>query len=129
VPRSAIPEAVRRIKAIGQKYGLRIAVFGHAGDGNLHPSILFDRRDPDQAARTEQASKELFVVAVELEGTLSGEHGVGVQKLPFLEMAESPLEIQLMQSIKHILDPKNILNPGKKLPGKVPEAASQPVSS
>ncbi len=125
VPRSAIPEAVRRIKAIGQKYGLRIAVFGHAGDGNLHPSILFDRRDSDQAQRTEEASKELFVVAVELEGTLSGEHGVGVQKLPFLEMAESPLEIQLMQSIKHVLDPKNILNPGKKLPAKLPEAAAQ----
>jgi glycolate oxidase len=109
-------ETIRRIKAIGEKYDLPIAVFGHAGDGNLHPSILYDKRDPEQASSTEQASRDIFGIAVELGGTLSGEHGVGVLKLPYLGLAESPIEIELMQSIKHVFDPKGILNPGKKFP-------------
>jgi len=73
VPRSAIPEAIRRIKAISAKYGLPIVVFGHAGDGNLHPNILFDMRDPDQWAKIEPIVGEIFGVALELEGTLSGD--------------------------------------------------------
>ncbi len=80
VPRSKIPETIRRIKAISQKYNLPIAVFGHAGDGNLHPNILFDRRDPDEWERVQLITKELFSTAVELGGTLSGEHGVGTLK-------------------------------------------------
>ena len=114
LPRAAVPEAIRRIKAIGEKYGLPICVFGHAGDGNLHPSILHDKRDSEQTRRAEQASRDIFGIAVELGGTLSGEHGVGVLKLPFLGLAESPLEIELMQAIKRVFDPKGILNPGKK---------------
>ena len=116
VPRSAIPEAVRRIKAISAKYGLPIVVFGHAGDGNLHPNILFDRRDPDQWAKIEPMVGEIFGVALELGGTLSGEHGVGTLKRPYMEQALGPVSIEIQRRIKQALDPLNIMNPGKVLP-------------
>ncbi len=116
VPRSAIPEAIRRIKAISAKYNLPIVVFGHAGDGNLHPNILFDKRDPDEWHRVEQVSAEIFGMAVELGGTLTGEHGVGVLKQPYLELALGQTVIALQQGIKKVFDPKGLLNPGKKFP-------------
>jgi glycolate oxidase len=116
VPRSAIPEAVRRIKAISAEYGLPIVVFGHAGDGNLHPNILFDRRDPEQWERVQQIVGEVFRVALELGGTLSGEHGVGTFKLPYVEQALAPASIDVQRRLKRALDPQNILNPGKVLP-------------
>jgi len=116
VPRSEIPEAVRRIKAISAKYGLPIVVFGHAGDGNLHPNILFDKRDPDQWAKVELIVGEIFTTALELGGTLSGEHGVGTLKLPYLEQALGPISVEVQRSIKQALDPLNIMNPGKVLP-------------
>jgi glycolate oxidase len=116
VPRSAIPRMVARIKEIGVRYDLPIVIFGHAGDGNLHPNILFDKRDPEEWARVEAAAEDLFTAAVELGGTLSGEHGVGVLKRPYLEMAVGPLAVELMLGIKRALDPKGILNPGKVLP-------------
>ena len=116
VPRSAIPEMVRRIKEIAFRHELRIVVFGHAGDGNLHPNILFDRRDPDELRRVEEAVADIFAAAVELGGTLSGEHGVGTLKLPYLEMAVGPVAMRVMCGIKGALDPLNILNPGKVLP-------------
>ena len=116
VPRAAIPEAIRRIKQVGEKYNLPISVFGHAGDGNLHPNILYDKRNPDESLRVEKASREIFGIATELGGTLSGEHGVGLLKLPYLSLVESPLEIELMQNIKRTLDPQGILNSGKKFP-------------
>lgn len=114
VPRSKIPEAIRRIKAISEKYNLPIAVFGHAGDGNLHPNILFDKRDPDEWDRVQKVTKEIFCTAVELGGTLSGEHGVGTLKLPYLNLDVEPDVVALMRAIKQTLDPKGILNPGKK---------------
>jgi glycolate oxidase len=118
VPRSAIPQMVIRIKEISLKYDLPIVIFGHAGDGNLHPNILFDRRDQDEWHRVEAAVGELFESAVALGGTLSGEHGVGTLKLPYLEMALGPLAVDVMHSIKDALDPRGILNPGKVLPVK-----------
>jgi len=116
VPRSAIPEAVRRLKAISAKYGLPIVVFGHAGDGNLHPNILFDKRDPVQWAKVEQMVAEEFSVALELGGTLSGEHGVGTLKRPYMELALGSVSVTLQKKIKQAFDPLNILNPGKVLP-------------
>jgi len=116
VPRSAIPEAVRRLKAISAKYGLPIVIFGHAGDGNLHPNILFDKRDPQQWEKVEQMVAEEFALALELGGTLSGEHGVGALKRPYLEKALGPVSIQIQKNIKKALDPLNILNPGKVFP-------------
>ncbi|MGQ9586192.1 MAG: FAD-binding oxidoreductase [Anaerolineae bacterium] len=119
VPRSAIPEAVRRIRAISQKYNLPIAVFGHAGDGNLHPNILFDKRDPEEWERVEQATREIFATALGLGGTLTGEHGVGVLKQPFLKDDLGPVAIEVMKRIKTALDPLGILNPGKIFPPEV----------
>ena len=116
VPRSAIPSMVVRIKQIALQYDLPIVIFGHAGDGNLHPNILFDKRDQEEWERVEAAVADLFAAAVELGGTLSGEHGVGLLKKPYLEMALGPLAVEVMQSIKRALDPKGILNPGKVLP-------------
>jgi len=116
VPRAAIPEMVRRIKRISLKHDVPIVIFGHAGDGNLHPNILFDKRDEAELRRVEAAVAALFANAVDLGGTLSGEHGVGVLKQPYLEMALGPLAIEVMQGIKHAFDPKGILNPGKVLP-------------
>ena len=116
VPRSQIPEMVRRIKQIGHDHQLPIVVFGHAGDGNLHPNILFDKRDEDQWKRVERAVGEIFAAAVELGGTLSGEHGVGVLKQPYLESALGPGSIEMQRRIKRAWDPRNILNPGKIFP-------------
>jgi len=116
VPRSAIPEAIRRIKAVSSKYGLPIVIFGHAGDGNLHPNILFNKRDPAQWAKIEQMVAEEFAIALELGGTLSGEHGVGALKRPYMETALGPVSIEIQKRIKAALDPLNILNPGKIFP-------------
>jgi len=116
VPRSGIAEAVRRIKAISARYGLPIVVFGHAGDGNLHPNILFDRRDPEQREKVEQIVGEIFQVALDLGGTLSGEHGIGTFKLPYMREALGQASINIQWRVKQALDPQNILNPGKVLP-------------
>lgn len=116
VPRSAIPEAVRRLRAISEKYGLPVVIFGHAGDGNLHPNILFDKRDAEQWAKVEQMVAEEFSLALELGGTLSGEHGVGTLKRPYMEPALGKTSIDLQRRIKQAIDPLNILNPGKVLP-------------
>jgi glycolate oxidase len=122
VPRSAIPDAVAAIKEISRKFDIPIAIFGHAGDGNLHPNILFDKRDPEQVEKMKKAAGEIFAVAVRLGGTLSGEHGVGSLKLAFLEQDVGPLAIDMMSGIKDALDPKHILNPGKVVPGRVAES-------
>ncbi|HIQ00964.1 MAG TPA: FAD-binding protein, partial [Anaerolineales bacterium] len=116
VPLSAIPEAIRRIKEISARYELPIVVFGHAGDGNIHPNILFDKRDPEQWAKIEPMVGEIFGVALELEGTLSGEHGVGTLKRPYMEQALGPVSLEVQRRIKQALDPLNIMNPGKVLP-------------
>ncbi|MFZ5918485.1 MAG: FAD-binding oxidoreductase [Chloroflexota bacterium] len=113
VPRSAIPETVRRIKEIAHRHSLPIVVFGHAGDGNLHPNILFDKNDADEWARVQAAVGDLFALAVEVGGTLSGEHGVGTLKKPYLESAVGPIAIDVMRAVRRALDPNGILNPGK----------------
>lgn len=115
VPRSKIPEAVRRIQETAERYGLIIAVFGHAGDGNLHPNILFDRRDVSQYKKAKKAAGELFKIAIDLGGTLSGEHGIGVMKKPYMKADIGTISIGLQQGIKRVFDPKGILNPGKIL--------------
>lgn len=116
VPISAIPEAIHRLKEISAKYGLPIVIFGHAGDGNLHPNILFDKRDPVEWEKVEQMVSEEFNLALELNGTLSGEHGVGTLKRPYMERALGKVSLSLQKKIKNAFDPNNILNPGKVLP-------------
>jgi len=113
VPRNAIPEVVQRLRAISAKHGLPIVIFGHAGDGNLHPNILFDKRIPEQWHTAEKMVAEIFDASLAVGGTLSGEHGVGVLKRPYLERALGPTSISVQRNIKQALDPLNILNPGK----------------
>ncbi len=115
VPRNAIPEAVRRLRAISEEYGLPVVIFGHAGDGNLHPNILFDKRDPNQWATVQEMAAAIFALALELGGTLSGEHGIGLLKKAFLEEALGEVSVDVQRRIKDALDPAGILNPGKVL--------------
>lgn len=120
VPRSQIPEMVRRLKAISQKYGVDLVIFGHIGDGNLHPNIMCDERNPEEMERVWQAVAEIFAVTLELGGTLTGEHGVGYMKAPFLEWEHGPSGVRIMETIKDALDPLHILNPGKIFPNRAP---------
>ena len=116
VPRSAIPEVVQRLRVISAKHGLPIVIFGHAGDGNLHPNILFDKRQPEQWQKVEQMVAEVFEASLAVGGTLSGEHGVGMLKRPYMEKALGSVSIDVQRHIKQALDPLNILNPGKIFP-------------
>jgi glycolate oxidase len=115
VPRSRIVELVEAVNAIAQKYGLSIGTFGHAGDGNLHPTILTDLRDKEEEIKVEKAIEEIFIKTIELGGTLSGEHGIGLTKAKFLKLEVSEDAYRLMKNIKRTFDPNNILNPGKLL--------------
>jgi len=113
VPRSKVAEMVKAINHIADKYQLSICTFGHAGDGNLHPTVLTDARDQDEMARVEKAFEEIFSTAIELGGTITGEHGVGAMKAPYLKWKLGESGIAMMRAIKSALDPNNILNPGK----------------
>ena len=115
VPRSQFPTMIRAVEDIAAKYDLLIGSFGHAGDGNLHPTILTDRRDEKEYARVEAAVDEIFEVALGLGGTLSGEHGIGLAKSKWMEKETSRGTILYSRRLKKALDPKNILNPGKIL--------------
>ncbi|MBM3709365.1 MAG: FAD-binding protein [Actinobacteria bacterium] len=113
VPRSKIVELVEAVNSIALKYSLMIGTFGHAGDGNLHPTILTDLRNKEEETRVEKAIEEIFVEAIKLGGTLSGEHGIGLTKAKFLKLEISGDVYDLMKRIKQAFDPNNILNPGK----------------
>lgn len=118
VPRSKIPQMCARLQEIRDKYNIHLVVFGHAGDGNLHPNIICDKNDKEEMRRVEQAVAEIFTAAVELGGTLSGEHGIGTMKAPFMEMELGPVALDMMKRIKKVWDPNNIMNPGKIFPEK-----------
>jgi glycolate oxidase len=113
VPRSKIPHMVTRIREIGRKYGLRMPTFGHIGDGNLHPYLICDRTDPEMMERVREAAGEIFTAAIELGGTLTGEHGIGLAKRDYLSRGLDPVARQHMLALKRLFDPNNILNPGK----------------
>ncbi len=113
VPRSEIANMVRSINEIASKYDLKICTFGHAGDGNLHPTCPTDARNKEEMERVENAFAEIFAKAIELGGTITGEHGVGVMKATYLELKLGSEGIAAMQAVKAALDPKNIMNPGK----------------
>ncbi|RED63986.1 FAD-binding oxidoreductase [Cohnella lupini] len=113
VPRSRIADMVLRINDIAKKYDVSIATFGHAGDGNLHPTATTDARDHEEIHRVEQAFEEIFEAAIELGGTITGEHGVGLVKAPFLEWKIGAAGMEVMRGIKQAFDPNNLLNPGK----------------
>ncbi len=115
VPRSKIPDMVRAMQEISRQYEIEIGTFGHAGDGNLHPTILTDKRNAEEWERVEAAIAEIFDKALAMGGTLSGEHGTGIAKSCFLEKETSPATILYSKRVKEALDPNNILNPGKVL--------------
>ncbi|MFD3333080.1 FAD-binding oxidoreductase [Streptomyces sp. NPDC058700] len=114
VPRPRIAEMVDRIDAIGARHGVTIATFGHAGDGNLHPTcVVKSRDDADTVSRAERAFADIFAAAIDLGGTITGEHGVGAAKLPFLSTQLGADQISLLRRLKTAFDPAGILNPGK----------------
>ncbi|MDR0881357.1 MAG: FAD-binding protein [Candidatus Adiutrix sp.] len=114
VPRSRIPEMVAAVNRIAEKFKLEVGIFGHAGDGNLHPTILCDRRNSEEFHRVEQAVDEIFDVALKLQGTLSGEHGIGMAKAKWMEKETNRATIEFAKSIRRALDPKMLFNAGKK---------------
>jgi glycolate oxidase len=113
VPRSRLPELVRRIDAIARRHEVIMATFGHAGDGNAHPVGCFDPADPEQRSRVAAAFDDIFATAIELGGTITGEHGVGAAKLPYLQAQLGQRQTALLARIKRAFDPVGILNPGK----------------
>ncbi|QTC41822.1 glycolate oxidase subunit GlcD [Bacillus sp. V3] len=113
VPRSEIAKMVKAINEIAERHDVKICTFGHAGDGNLHPTVATDARDHDEMERVEAAFEEIFAHAIELGGTITGEHGVGMMKAPYLEWKLGPEGIGAMKMIKQSFDPNNIMNPNK----------------
>jgi glycolate oxidase len=114
VPRSRIPEMVRRTREIGARHGFLVATYGHAGDGNLHANVLFDREE--QRPRVEAAVAEVLRAAVDLGGTITGEHGVGLAKREFLVYEQGEALVALQRRLKAVFDPLGLLNPGKIFP-------------
>jgi len=116
VPRGRVPELFAVIEELRKAHRLRIAAFGHAGDGNIHVNLMVDRRDAQQRARAKEAERALFEQVVALEGSISGEHGIGFAKAQYIGLELSPEEIALMKRVKDAFDPNGILNPGKIFP-------------
>jgi glycolate oxidase len=116
VPRSKVANLLRQMEAISKKHNLIIVNFGHAGDGNIHVNVLIDRRKPGEEERAHLAVKEIFEATLGLGGTLSGEHGIGITKAPYLAMELGDMGLKVMKRIKQSFDPNNILNPGKIFP-------------
>ncbi|MGD0230054.1 MAG: FAD-linked oxidase C-terminal domain-containing protein [Syntrophorhabdales bacterium] len=113
VPIGKMPALTRKCKQLADKYKLDIVVLGHAGDGNLHPSILTDIGDKDLYERSLKALEEIMQAATEMGGVLSGEHGIGLEKRRFFKQAVDPVALDMMKKIKALLDPNNVMNPGK----------------
>jgi glycolate oxidase len=113
VPRDKLPEFIHKLDKISKRTGFFISCLGHAGDGNLHPAIFTDIRKKKEFAKAQKTMEEIFEAALSLGGVLSGEHGIGLEKQRFLKRAMDPVALSLMRKIKGILDPNNILNPGK----------------
>jgi len=116
VPRSKIPDMVRKINSLKEKTGLTMVSFGHAGDGNIHFNIMLDKKNKTELKKAEYAIDVLFDYTLELGGTISGEHGVGITKAAYIEKEIGSVELNLMKKIKKVFDPKGILNPGKIFP-------------
>ena len=113
VPRSKVPDILRRINGIAKKSGLDIVSFGHAGDGNIHVNLMIDGKNDEEVNKAKEAVKEIFQATLDLGGTLSGEHGIGITKAPYLVMEVGESGVEIMKRIKRAFDPNNILNPGK----------------
>ncbi|WP_243369986.1 FAD-linked oxidase C-terminal domain-containing protein [Geotalea sp. SG265] len=116
VPRSKVPDVIRSIDKIQQRYDIPIVNFGHAGDGNIHVNVMIDKTVPGMEEKAHRAIGEVFQAALDLNGTMSGEHGVGLAKQPYIHLELKGAQLAAMQAVKKALDPNNILNPGKMFP-------------
>jgi glycolate oxidase len=116
VPRTRLPHILRRIAEIGRKHGVRIVNVAHAGDGNVHPILLFDDRDRDQVARAVQAGNELLEECIRSGGSVTAEHGIGVEKIGLMDRLFAPADLAAMARVRRAMNPQNRLNPGKLLP-------------
>jgi glycolate oxidase len=116
VPRDKIPQMLTGLKKISEDTGVKLVNYGHAGDGNLHVNLMVDRTNAEEYAKADAAVREIFRVTLGLGGTISGEHGVGITKAPYIGMEIKERELALMKGIKNLFDPKHILNPGKIFP-------------
>lgn len=123
VPRTKIPDALRRVYEIGAKYDLQIANVAHAGDGNLHPFVLFDSRIKADQERAMTAGMEILAACVALGGTITGEHGVGIEKLGAMDLLFSENDLRAQEWLKDVFDPADLCNPGKVLPSRIVEFA------
>ena len=119
VPRTKLPEVLAKVIAIGEKYNLPIGNVFHAGDGNLHPLIMFDERDPEEKARVQKAATEILKACADAGGTISGEHGVGLEKLKETSFIFCENDLAFERTLKQAFDPNNIINPGKMIPEAV----------
>ncbi len=113
VPRSRLAEYIPAVERLAQKYGLICAVFGHIGDGNLHVNFMFDKNNPEDVKKVEKAVEELFKLTVDFGGSITGEHGVGITKKPFLKLQLGEVGLELVRGVKRLFDPLNLFNPGK----------------
>lgn len=132
VPREHLTEMLERAEAIGREAGFLVATVGHAGDGNLHPDFPYDPDNPEELARVHEANARVLETAVRLGGSISGEHGIGLEKLPHLPLMFTPEELGLMAEVKRALDPMGVLNPGKAIldvPRQVPEGEGSPIAA
>jgi len=125
VPRNKLVPAMRKVKEIAEKYHLLIANVYHAGDGNLHPLILYDNTNPEESAAAKKAGEEILDTCIALGGTITGEHGIGLQKLDAMYHMFSPADLAAMRKVKQVFDPDNMLNPGKLIP---PEREGLPMT-
>jgi len=116
VPRTRLPQIIRRIAEIARKHGIRIVNVAHAGDGNVHPLLLFDERDPAETQRVMTAGREVLEQCIAAGGSITAEHGIGVEKISLMERLFAPQDLEAMRQIRAAFDPRGLLNPGKKLP-------------
>jgi len=116
VPRSRVPDMLRAVEAIAAKHDVQIGTFGHAGDGNLHPDLVLERGDPRGEVVTKAVQADLYRAALDLGGTVTGEHGIGSVRREWLEEQRGADAIRVMRAIKTALDPQGLLNPGRVLP-------------
>ncbi|MBD3609247.1 MAG: FAD-binding oxidoreductase, partial [Gammaproteobacteria bacterium] len=116
VPVSRIPDLVEGLDQLSREYGIPIVNFGHAGNGNIHVNMLINPDDAEEVEKSATCLRKVFQLVLDLKGTLSGEHGVGLEKQAFVDMELDQNSLSLMKGIKQLCDPNNILNPGKMLP-------------